>query len=422
MSYLRSAPWGAVCLCFFSTAFASPVTPEPAGVTSAPPALRAALHQLWDKSPQVEAAQASLEAARARARAASQPVYNPSLALEGENADVDRRTVGLSLPLDISGKRRARVIESEAATREAEVQLQLQRRDVATRWLKAWASAQGSARQSALGQRRVVLMQRFDELAAQRLAVGDIGTSERDLAALGLADARMRQATLAGQEASARGLLASLGPGTPLPEAMDVPPPPAAVFAPRALDERPELQLAKAGQDRAQAGIAVADRARRPDPTLSLTGGRVRSGTRTDQVVGLAISMPLPVFNSGRADVAAAMAEADAATASQRVVRLEAAATLEQARVTYEALRLASEGVRDSRVDALDARTELLHRLWQASELDTSDYLVQLNQSLDTAQAGVGLQAQVWGAWFEYLAAAGRLGDWIDGGVEGVGL
>jgi cobalt-zinc-cadmium efflux system outer membrane protein len=90
--------------------------------------------------------------------------------------------------------------------------------------------------------------------------------------------------------------------------------------------------------------------------------------------------------------------------------------------VTYEALRLASEGVRDSRVDALDARTELLHRLWQASELDTSDYLVQLNQSLDTAQAGVGLQAQVWGAWFEYLAAAGRLGDWIDGGVEGVGL
>jgi cobalt-zinc-cadmium efflux system outer membrane protein len=414
MPHSRTALVGAVCLCLFALSPAATAAAE-ARVASAPPALRTALHQLWESNPQVESANAAVEAARARSRAAGQPVYNPSLALEGENADVDRRTVGLSLPLDISGKRRARVVESDAAMRVAEAQLQWQRRDVAARWLKAWTSAQWSARQSALGQRRVLLMRRFDGLAAQRLAVGDIATSERDLAALAVADAKVRQATLAGQEANALGLLATLGHATPLPESVDGIPPPAASVVPRAVDDRLELLLAKAGLDRALAGVGVADRARRPDPTVSLTGGRVRSGARTDQVIGLAISLPLPVLNSGRADVAVAMADADAAAATQRASRMEAEATLVQARVTYEALRMASEGFRESRAQPFDARVEGLHRLWQASELDTSDYLVQLNQSLDSEQTGFAVQAQLWQAWFEYLAAAGRLEDWIDG-------
>jgi cobalt-zinc-cadmium efflux system outer membrane protein len=146
----------------------------------------------------------------------------------------------------------------------------------------------------------------------------------------------------------------------------------------------------------------------------------VRSGTRTDQVIGIAVSMPLPFANNGRADVAAAMADADAAAAAQRTARMEADAALGQARVTYESLRLASEGLRDSRadgVDGFDARADGLDRLWQASELSTADYLVQLNQSLDTAQSGLALQMQLWQAWFDYLAAAGRLEDWIDGSL-----
>lgn len=419
MSYLHHAPWGAVCLCFFTAAVSLSAV---AGVpeTKAPPAVRDALLRLRDSSPHVDAADATVEAARARSRAATLPLYNPSLAIEGENADVDRRTIGVSLPLDLSGKRRSRIVESDAAVRTAQVQRDLQWRDVALRWLKAWTSVTWTARQRALGQRRVDLMQRFDDLATRRLAVGDIATSERDLAALALADAHIRQATLAAQEVGTLGLLAALGQGTSLPSPIDGMPPPAGIVVPRPVDERPEMRLATAGQARAQAAVAVADRARRPDPTLSLTGGRVRSGARTDQVVGIAISMPLPIANNGRADVAVAMADADAATAAQRTARMEADAGLEQARLTYESLRLASEGLHDSRVDGLDgfdARADGLDRLWQASELSTPDYLVQLNQSLDTAQSSLALQMQLWLAWFDYLAAAGRLDEWIDGSL-----
>jgi cobalt-zinc-cadmium efflux system outer membrane protein len=34
---------------------------------------------------------------------------------------------------------------------------------------------------------------------------------------------------------------------------------------------------------------------------------------------------------------------------------------------------------------------------------------------VDTALSALQLESQAWQAWFDYLAAAGRLGDWVDG-------
>jgi cobalt-zinc-cadmium efflux system outer membrane protein len=125
--------------------------------------------------------------------------------------------------------------------------------------------------------------------------------------------------------------------------------------------------------------------------------------------------MPLPIRNTGRAEIAAAQADADAAFASGRAVRLRSEAWLRQARLTYSTSRAASEAFRTSRANAFEERARLLEKLWQAGEIGTSDYLVQLKQSLDTALAGLALENQTWQAWFDYLAASGRLGDWIDG-------
>jgi cobalt-zinc-cadmium efflux system outer membrane protein len=132
-------------------------------------------------------------------------------------------------------------------------------------------------------------------------------------------------------------------------------------------------------------------------------------------VVGVSISIPIPILNTGRAEIAAAQADVDAAFASRRATTLRSDAVLKQAQVTYAALRGASESFRQSRANAFDERARTLEKLWQASEIGTSDYLVQLKQSLDTALSGLALESQTWQAWFDYLAAAGRLTDWIDG-------
>ncbi|KJV31346.1 transporter [Luteibacter yeojuensis] len=375
------------------------------------------MRDLWRGNPRVEAADANLRAAQARAMAAAQPVYNPSLQLEGENADVDRRTAGASLTLDVSGKRKARVVQGAADVRVQQAAYDLERRDVALAWLKAWSGAALGREQTMLGRRRLDLMRRFDALAGQRLAVGDISSPERDLAGLALGEAQIQQASLDAQEAAALGALAALD-GHPTPTLPALPrdlPPVADTVVAVAPAERPELLRAQAEQDRADAAVTVADRDRRPDPTVSVTGGRVRSGSRTDQVVGISVSMPLPVRNSGRYDVASARAEADAAFASRRAAQLRSDALLKQAQATYASLRAASAGFQQGRASAFDERAALLDRLWQAGEISTSDYLVQLKQSLDTALSGLALESQAWQAWFDYLAASGRLTEWVDG-------
>jgi cobalt-zinc-cadmium efflux system outer membrane protein len=138
----------------------------------------------------------------------------------------------------------------------------------------------------------------------------------------------------------------------------------------------------------------------------------------TDHVIGVSVSVPLPMLNSGRADVEAARADADAAIARLQGERLRARATLQEAQARYEALRTAAASFQNSRAAAFQERTALQEKLWRAGELGTSDYLVQLKQSLDTALSGLELENQAWQAWFDYLTAAGRLNDWIDGRTQ----
>ncbi|MCE5232299.1 MAG: TolC family protein [Mizugakiibacter sp.] len=378
------------------------------------------MQRVWQVSPEVQASRADRDAARARARAAAQPLYNPSITLDAENADVNRRTAGISLPLDLSGKRRARASQGDAQLRAAEATYDVRRRDVAARWLKAWSTAALATQQSALGERRLALMKRFDDLAAQRLKVGDISSPERDLAGLALGEAQVQQATLAANEAAARAALQAVSGDqlTTLPPLPDSLSPAADSMTPIPVDELPELRQARGRQASAEAGVQVARRARIPDPTLSLTGGQVRSGPRTDQVIGVSVSIPLPVLNTGRAEVDAALAEADAAAADVRSRQFVLRAGLQETQARYTALRGAAEAFRGGRAAAFEDRTALLEKLWRAGEISTSDYLVQLKQSLDTALSGLALESQAWQAWFDYLTAAGRLTDWVDGRIQ----
>jgi cobalt-zinc-cadmium efflux system outer membrane protein len=380
--------------------------------------LRSAVQEIWNKSPEVQAAAAELEAARARARAAARPLYNPSLTADAENADVNRRTVGISLPLDLSGKRRAREAQGDADLRAGEAAYTLQRIDVASRWLKAWSEGALTARQRELGRRRVEMMQRFDELAAQRLKLGDISSPERDLAALALGEAQAQQAALTGKEGVARATLqaiAGAAAAPPLPEGL---PPPTELVVATPIDELPQLLLARARQASAQAGVRVAQKARIPDPTVSLTGGEVRVGRVRDNVIGLSVSIPLPVLNNGSAEVDAARADADAAAANAQAQRLRLRSGLEETRTRYAALRSADAAFHSGRAAAFADRTALLEKLWRAGEISTSDYLVQLKESLNTALSGLELKSQAWQAWFDYLTAAGRLNDWIEGRTQ----
>jgi outer membrane protein, heavy metal efflux system len=174
----------------------------------------------------------------------------------------------------------------------------------------------------------------------------------------------------------------------------------------------PEWRIAEAEALAAEREVAVAQRNRIPDPTVGVRGGRIDYGGLQDDVFGVAVSIPLPVRNSYRAEVVAARAEAEAADAESARLRGELIAQGQRVVESFAASRQAWSRWKASRGTDVERRAELLERLWREGELSTSDYLLQLNQTLNTQLAGAALEAQIWRNYFDYLAASGQLEHW----------
>ncbi|MEJ7746094.1 MAG: TolC family protein [Luteimonas sp.] len=384
--------------------------------TQAAAPLRQALAEAWRQHPAALSAERKLAAARARAIAAGGPIYNPEVELAADDEGPDRiRTVGLSQTLDLSGKRRARRAVGDAELAGAEARYTLQSAEFARDWLTGWTKWLAARRQVELGEQRVALAERLAGLAERQRLVGDISSPERDLVLLTRDEALAEQATLLADSATAEeaftrvggnaGVLASLR----LPEA---PPPITRMGVEGVVTGLPEFRVSLAEANVAQQRIAVADRDRRPDPTVSLRGGRIDMGEASGSVIGMSIAVPLFVRNSYRAEAVAARADAAGADADMERLRLELQARAESAARIYIAVREAWAAWHRSRGTDLAARSNALERLWQAGELSTADYVLQIKQTLDTALAGAALDGRVWQSYFDYLYAVGQLDEW----------
>ena len=84
---------------------------------------------------------------------------------------------------------------------------------------------------------------------------------------------------------------------------------------------------------------------------------------------------------------------------------------------SYAATQAAWGRWQASRGTDIERRANLLERLWRQGELSTTDYLLQLRQTLDTALAGAELEARLWRNFADYLASTGQLERWS--GLEG---
>jgi cobalt-zinc-cadmium efflux system outer membrane protein len=382
-------------------------------------ALRGAVREAWARHPAAEATERTLAAAEARAVASSRPLYNPDLELAYDDEGPEQTaTAGMALTLDLSGKRRARTDAGQADLVLAEAEATLRRSGFAQQWLLAWTE-HGIARERVrIGEERLALMQRFADLAERQLTVGDISSLERDLALLARDEAQAEQASLLADAASATEAYRSVG-GDPSMRRADI----AALGVPAAWTTDPSWQVAAAPEGRIAAAaaasaasrIAIAERDRRPDPTLSVYGGRkdLGTGAGSEGVVGVAVSVPLFVRNNLSAELAAARADASAATAEQRRAELELRARAERTAGTYAAVRDAWNRWSQSPGTDVTARADLLERLWRAGEISTADYLIQLKQSLDTALAGADLRGRLWRSYVDALYSTGQLDVWV---------
>jgi cobalt-zinc-cadmium efflux system outer membrane protein len=379
--------------------------------------LRQALRGAWQQHPSYRATEAQIAAARARLDAAGQPLYNPELQLTRDNGGEEKTlSAGLNLTLDLSGKRRVRSDAANAKLDLASAEAHVRRRDFARQWLTGWADLQAAQQQVATGERRLALITRFSTLAEKQFTAGDISGLERDLALLARDEAQAEQAQLLADQAEAEAKFRSVGGVAEEVVSSDLAADgfPPAQPATGDLQTLPDWQVAQAMATASDREVEVARRNRVADPTVGVYGGRkeYRAGGPADRVYGVTLTIPLFVRNSYRAEVVAAQAEADAAQAELQRVCLELEAERRRAIDSYAAARSAWSGWQRSRGTDVTRRADLLERSWRQGELSTTDYLLQLKQTLDTQLAGAKLRARLWRTYTDYLSATGQLEEW----------
>ena len=394
----------------FAVAYAADETQE----ATAQEELARFVRQVVDTHPSVRAARASLDASAAYEAAASRPLYNPELEFEAEDTDVKTRTVGISQALDWGGKRKARFSIAEAERRAVAAEFTVTRWQVSVDLLSALADYQTESERQALAESRAKAMREFAELSQQRFNSGDISQIDLDLAMLVNTEARMQLATaMAGVAESKQAVINFVGrtPTTRWPQ-LDVRLPPATASGARPEDlvmRLPHVRVAQLQAEAASANVTLRQRERRVDPTLSLRGGKEGDA----DLVALSVTVPLPVRNSFRHEVTAADAEYRRSKEVLSDVSQRAYSRFLGAKDRYEIARAAWQDWQNIGDTSLQSQDQTLRRLWQAGELSTTDYLVQLKQTLDTGESALELRNVLWRAWFEWMTASGHIKDWL---------
>ena len=334
-------------------------TAAPAPVLS----LAEALDRAGASSPFQDAAAAGIRAAEAQRRVAGLR-SNPSIVGEAENVAgtgiyqglrSSETTVGLALPLELGGKRRARIAVAEAQIGRAGLQVEIARADLRLRVTQIYNAAAAAQRRIGVAENQLGIAAEVLRAARVRVQAGRASPFEEQradvarIAAEGTLDRALRSA-----EAASGNLARLLGlPVGQLDRSWFDTVPSVGAFLPPRTSGTLTVAAARADLDTATAQVRLARSQRVPDLTVSASARRLEQTNDVAAVFG--ISIPLNVFNNGQASIAVAEAQREQSDAQRRVALLDA----EQDVATVQAeAENAATSARNATGPALAAATE----------------------------------------------------------------
>ena len=366
--------------------------------------------------PLVQAAGENLNKTKANARANQQPLYNPELSIEYESNVEDTSTIGISQTIDWSDKRASLKkigLQVEAASAAEYIVIQQQ---VAASFLKKINQFQSSEQSSEINAQQISILNQFLEIAKLRFKAGDISQIELDLVFLAAGEVRMNSAKIQADYFTAETELSAFLNF----QKILIPEIPLTIIK---IDNTPVEQLLsnhfllKKLRLRSQAALAqikLASRSKSADPTVSFNAGKEGD----ESIYNVGFSIPLFVRNNFTAEVDSAIANAAAVEQqyknSYREVLVAVKSSRKNLQLTHSAYQ---KWIGESQI-GLQKRSKLLQRLWKSGDLSTTDYLVQIQQTLSTQISVIQLKAQVIDAWIDYMLASENVNSWLSLNTE----
>ncbi|NRR30589.1 TolC family protein [Oxalobacteraceae bacterium] len=305
-----------------------------------------------------ELAAASHEAAASAGmlqQAGARPNPSLSLTLEDRQRASRTSTLVLSQPIELGGKRGARVSAAERGRDLAALDLTLKQATLRAAVMQDYLAVQTAQEREQLARAARQLAEQASGAAEQRLAAGKISPVEASKASVALAGARIEVAQAGselmrsrsrlmarwGAQADSAGPLAALAAprtgaltaaqGEAAPEL-----PPLAQLLLRAA-QAPSLQRARMELARRQALTQLESARRSPDLTLSVGAKRDAELGRNQAVLGL--SLPLPLFDTNQGNLREALSRSEQAREEVRAAELQLLSGLQQAHARWQASR-----------------------------------------------------------------------------------
>ncbi len=399
-----------VLLCMLS----SPLLQAAPGRTGAQTSLVRFLQSVLESNPKVLKAKAAVDEAKAIARDRGLPIYNPALELEHERTDIETNSIGVTQAIDWRGKRRTRAKIGNLKLQVAKLEYQLVRLQTGVALLVALTNYQKAAALYKLAQKRLRIMTQLKNLAAKRFRAGDLSPVERDLTTLAFVDAQTKKnqanINLVHAEQQLVNVVGSKLTQWPAVKHTQIPKIDGSVYtSDESLYSLPMIRISQLKIQVAQNEIKLEKKRRSGDPTIGIKTGE----EGREKLTGFTFSMPLNVRNTGKAKVQAANALYIQAKRQGQQEMRNARSSIRSSEQGYALTLKAWKVWRRTGKTSLARRYHQLQRLWQARELSTTDYLIQVKQTLETESSGIELKNRLIIAWTHWLKATAGLERWL---------
>lgn len=364
--------------------------------TAAPLTLRSALEIAVAANPELAATRRELEAIEGTVIQA-QVRPNPELAtlVEDSRSATQTTTLQLNQPIELGGKRAARIDAAERGRDAARAELRGKHAEIRAAVTAAFFDTLVAQERLRLAQGGVGLALRATDAAMRRVQAGKVSPVEETKARVAESGVRVELRQAEREWATARKRLATIL-GDPVPRFSQVegdleslPPLPSRAGLERRLDTAPGLARARLEVDRRLALAEIERSQRIPNLTVSL-GAKRNNELGRDQAI-LGVSIPIPVFDRNQGNLLEALRRADKARDELAATGLRLSNELTQA---HEQLSAARNELESLKRDILPGAQNAYDAALKGFELGKFSFLEVLDAQRTLFQAkSQGLRA-----------------------------
>jgi cobalt-zinc-cadmium efflux system outer membrane protein len=344
---------------------------------------------------------------------------NPTLSWDQEGTDSRNRTttIGISQPLELGGKRGARVELAERGQDVAALSLQARSNQLRGEVIAAFYTSLRAQERERLAQQSVELAQRGVTAAEGRVRAGKAPPLEANRAQVQLAEVRLEQSRGRRERADANQALAALM-GLALPDfsgvrSDSVEPLPGLPSSNQLLDrlgDSAEMRLAQSRIDEGEAAVRLAKTQRIPDLDVSLGSQEAIEEGNRDRIAVVGFSLPLPLFDRNQGNILAESRRADQARDLRNATELRLRQETQQALQQWNTAQGEVEAFRQTILPSAQTAVESATRGFEMGKFGFLEVLDAQRTLITARDQYLRALAQVRAAWGRIERVYGDVG------------